>query len=138
MTSGIIEILTENVAVQTLVGRNERDDKYKIFPVVAPQNTEPEYITVFKGSNNATLSLSKDFPSMLDYPQVTVNCWSKVFRNTELIFEAVRDALDNQGFTTDAGYTFNRIWLVDDRDGFDQEQGFYVHVAVFAVEEKRT
>jgi hypothetical protein len=137
MTSGIIEILTENVGVQALVGENNREDKYKIFPVVAPQKTEPNYITVFKGSNNATLSLSKDLPSMLDYPLVTVNCWSKVFRQTELMFEAVRAALDSQGFTTDAGYVFNRVWLVDDRDGFDNEQSLYVHVAVFAVEEKK-
>lgn len=137
MTSGIIEILTENAGVQTIVGLNERGDKYKIFPVVAPQKTEPNYITVFKGQNNATISLSKDLESMLDYPLVTINSWSKSFRDTELMFEAVRDALDNQGFTTDAGYTFNRVWLVDDRDGFDNEQQLYVHVAVFGVEEKR-
>jgi hypothetical protein len=135
MTSGFIEILREDTAVQTLVG--QQNGKYKIYPVVAPQDTNGKYITVFKGSNNATISLSKDLPSMLDYPQVTVNCWSKVFRETEQMFEAVRDAVDNQGFTTDAGYTFNRVWLVDDRDGFDQERDLYVHVAVFAVEEKK-
>lgn len=135
MTSGIIEILIENAGVQTIVGQS--GFKYKVYPVVAPQRTEPPYITVFKGQNNAVLSLSKDIESQLDYPLVTVNCWSKNFRETELIHEAVRAALDNQGFTTDAGYVFNRVWLVDDRDGFDQEQNFYVHVAVYGVEEKR-
>lgn len=137
MTSGIIEILRENAGVQGSVGQNERGDKYKIFPVVAPPNTEGPYLTVFKSSNNSTVSLSKDIQSQLDYPLVTVNSWSKVFRETELLSQAVRSALDNQGFSTDAGYVFNRIWLVDDRDGFDEQRDMYVHISVYGVEEKR-
>jgi hypothetical protein len=135
MTSGIIEILLDDTGVTTLVGLS--GSKYKIFPVVAPQQTEPPYLTVFKGSNNSTTSLSKDEISGLDYPIVTVNCWSKVFRDTELLFEAVRTALDNKQSDTDVGYVFNRIWLVDDRDGFDNEQQLYVHVCTFGLEQKR-
>lgn len=138
MTSGIIEILIENAGVQAVVGLNQAGDKYKVYPVRSPQKEDTDFITVFKGQNDAVLSLTKDIVSQLDYPRVTIACWSKVFRRTELMFEAVRDCLDRNQFTTDAGYVFNSVWLVDDRDGFDNESQLYCHIAVFAVEEVRT
>lgn len=137
MTSGIIEILKENAGVQALVGENAAAGKYKVYPVVAPQGESIPYITVFKGLNDPLSSLTKDLESMLDYPRVTVTCWHKNFRPTEEMFEAVREALDNQGFTDAAGYDFERVWLIDDRDGFDPQSNLYCHVAVFGVEQKR-
>ena len=137
MTSGFIEILRENAGVQAVVGLNRAGDKYKVYPVRAPQSEEIDYVTVFKTQNDAAISLTKDLPSQLDYPRVTVVSWSKVFRRTEMMFEACRLALDGGGFITDAGYLFQRIWLIDDRDGFDNEAQLYCHIATFGVEEKR-
>ena len=140
MTSGIIEILIEDAGVQALVGKTVDDSKYKVFPVVAEQkdkagnDNKAPYITVYKPGNDSITSLTKDLPSQLDYPRVVVACWSKNFRPTELMFEAIRSALDNKRATTDNGYTFNRIWLVDDRDGYEEKSGLYCHVATFACE----
>lgn len=137
MTSGIIEILREDSGVQALAGLNEAGSKYKIFPVIAPQDEKPPYITVFMSQNDPVTSLTKREESQLDYPRVTVNSWAKNFRPSELMGEAVRNALDNQSAITDAGYTYNRIWLIDDRDGYDSERKMFVHVSTFGVELKR-
>jgi hypothetical protein len=112
-------------------------DKFKIYPVIAPQGEKAPYITVFKPTNDPVTSLTKDLASSLDYPRVSVNCWAVNFRDTELMFEAVRTALDNQSSVTDAGYSFLRIWLVDDREGFDPETKLYLHSATFGIEQTR-
>lgn len=138
MTSGFTEILKDNPGVQVVVGLNGEGTKYKVFPVIAPQDEKPPYITVFQNQNDALASLTKKEESQLDYPRVTVNCWAKNFRTAELMGEAVRAAVDNQGFDTDAGYLFNRIWMIDDRDGYDQDRKMHVHIQVFGVEYKRT
>jgi hypothetical protein len=133
MTSGIIEILLDSVAVQTLVG--QVGGKYKVYPFVAPQNTEQPYITVAKTSNN-TQSQGKEIESTLDYPTYDVLCWAKNFRTTELLNEACRMALDNMSSVTDV-CTFTRIWLVTDRDAFDNASQLYVHIATYGAEQRR-
>lgn len=138
MTSGIIEILTENAGVQGVVSRDNADQKYCIFPVRAEQGNKVDYITVYKAGNDALTSLTKDIESLLDYPRVVVTCWSKNFRTTEIMFEAVRAALDNISAETDNGYNFSRIWLVDDRDGYDNEANLFCHIAIFGVELDRS
>lgn len=136
MTSGIIEILTDSVAVQALVGQNDRGDKYKVFPFVAPQGERGPYIVVAKTSNS-TQSLGKEIESTLDYPVYDVLCYAKNFRTTELLHEAARDALDNMSSVTEV-CVFKRIWLVTDRDAFDQSADMYCHVATYAAEQYRT
>lgn len=138
MTSGIIEILIEDAGVQALAGLNQAGSKYKVYPVIVPQGEKGSYITVFKISNDPVSALTKRVSAEIDYPRVSVNCWAKNFRQTELMAEAVRNALDNKSASTDAGYTFTRIWLVDDRDGYNQDTSEYMHNLVFAVELKRT
>ena len=136
MTSGIIEILTDSVAVQTLVGLNEAGDKYKVYPFKAPQTEKGPYIVVAKTSNSGQ-SQGKEIESTLDYPSYDVLCYAKNFRTTEVLNEAVRDALDNMSSTT-AVCVFKRIWLVTDRDAFDESAEMYVHVASYAAEQYRT
>lgn len=133
MTSGIIEILLDSVEVQTLVGLD--GTKYKVYPFVAPQNTAQPYITVAKTANN-TQSQGKEIDSTLDYPSYDILCWAKNFRTTELMNEAVRNALDNKTSVTDV-CTFSRIWLVTDRDAFDNASQLYVHIATYGAEQKR-
>lgn len=132
MTSGIIDILIDNVGVQTVVGLNEAEDKYKVYPFVAPQGEKQPYIVVSKTGNN-TQSEGKEIGSTLDYPSYDVLCYSKNFRTTELLHEAVRTALDNTAWTT-SDYTYRRIWLITDRDAFSNEAQMYVHVASYGAE----
>lgn len=136
MTSAIIQILVANAGVQSVVGLNKAGTKYKVYPVRADQDEIQPYITVFKGQNDPILATSKDEVSQLDYPRITISCWAIEFRDTELMFEAVRNALDNDS-STFGSYNIQRLWIVDDRDGWDPESKLYVHVAVYGVEQKR-
>lgn len=137
MTSGIIEILLDDATVTDLVGLNRRADKVKIYPTRAPQGETEPYIVVAKVSNNVSTSLTKDLSSLLDYPRYNVACYAKIFRETEILFEAVRAALDNKQSITDAGAVFTRIWLSNDFDAYDDTAQVYCHVAVFDAELKR-
>jgi hypothetical protein len=133
MTSGIIEILIENAGVQAAVGQDTLG-QYKIYPVQAPQNVKTPYVVVSEASIRA--SLSKGDASELDFPRYDVLVYSTDFLETELIQQACREAIDTgAGFTTDAGVTFDRIYMVDRRDLFQQAQGegggLYVKLGVY-------
>lgn len=136
MTSGFIEILTDSAAVQTLVGRNQADTKWKVYPFKAPQTEKGDYIVVAKTANS-TQSQGKEIESTLDYPSYDVLHYSKNFRTTEELHEATRAALDNMSSVT-AVCTFRRIWLITDRDAFDESADMYVHVSTYGAEQFRT
>jgi len=135
MTSGIIEILTDSAAVQALVGQNEAADKFKIYPFKAPQTEKGPYVVVAKTSNS-TQSQGKEIESTLDYPSYDVLCYAKNFRTTEQLHEATRAAIDNMSSVT-AVCEFKKIWLVTDRDAFDESAEMYVHVATYGAEQYR-
>lgn len=139
MTSGLIEILIDDEAVVEMVGFNSRGDKPNIWPIRVPQGeNNPKYIVVSKSSNEAGQSLTKDLPSLLDYPTYTVYMFAKNFRDTELINELVRLALDNKQSVTNAGVVFNRIWLFNDYDAYDNDSQMYCHVAIYKTEVVRS
>jgi hypothetical protein len=135
MTSGIIEILTDSLVVQGLVGQNLAGGKFKVYPFKAPQPENGPYIVVAKTSNN-TQSQGKEIASSLDYPTYDVLCYAKNFRTTELLHEAARLAIDNMSSVT-AVCQFRRIWLITDRDAFDESAEMYVHVATYGAEQFR-
>lgn len=135
MTSGIIEILTDSVGVQNLVGMNVASDKYKVYPFKAPQQEKGPYIVVAKTANS-TQSQGKEIESTLDYPTYDVLHYAKNFRTTEELHEATRAALDNMSSITEV-CEFRRIWLVTDRDAFDESAEMYVHVSTYGAEQHR-
>lgn len=137
MTSGIIEILVEDSQIQILVGLNKSRSKYKIYPVVCPQGEEQPYQTVYRTSAGSIASLTKDIRSELDYPTVTVMNYAKSYRQAEVLAEATRAALERGGYLTDAGYDFNSIWLVQERDLFDDSAQLYAIEQQFQSELKR-
>jgi hypothetical protein len=121
MTSGIIEILIEDTDVQTLVGEDSHG-QYKVYPMVAPEGVTTPYVLVSEATLNP--SLSKGCPSTFDQPRYVVQVYSTDFRETELIQEACRNALDTgEGFTTDAGANFDSVYMVDRGDLFSPAQG---------------
>lgn len=135
MTSAIVEILKENTGVQQLAGLNEAGNKYKVYPFVAPQPEHLPYIIVAKVSNN-TNSEGKEVYSTLDYPTYQVMSYHKNFRPTEIMHEACRAALDNKWFETDV-CRFERVWLINDYDSYNQQLDAFVHVAVYGAEQRR-
>jgi hypothetical protein len=133
MTSGIIEILIENAGVQTAVGQDDLG-QYKVYPVQAPQGIRTPYVVV--AESGLRPSLSKGDATELDYPRYEVLVYSTDFLETEVIQNACRTAIDTgTGFTTDAGVTFDSIYMVDRRDLFQQAQGegggLYVKLGVY-------
>lgn len=132
MTSGIIEILVESSAVVDLVGTT--GTHVKVFPVQAPEKTRKPYIVVSEVALNP--SIAKGCAYDLDKPRYTVNVYSYNFRETELIQNACRAALDTgAGFSTDAGVDFDQIWMVDRQDLYmpsdGQDPSTYVKVGVY-------
>jgi hypothetical protein len=142
MTSGIIEILIEDINVQALVGQDHRG-QYKVYPTVAPEKTpgntvDGPYVIVSEASLNPTIS--KGCPSTLDFPRYEVLVYSTDFRETELIQEACRVCLDNgQDWSTET-VDFDSIWMVDRRDLYAQGtgQGMYVKAGTYEAAAKRT
>jgi hypothetical protein len=135
MTSGIIEILTDSVTVQGLVGQNRAGTKYKVYPTVCPDTEDQPYVVVSKTSNN-TQSQGKDVDSLLDYPTYDIRAYSKNFRTTEEISEACRAAVDNMASVTDV-CEFRRIWAINDYDAFDNDAELYVHILTIGAEQVR-
>jgi hypothetical protein len=137
MTSGIIEILIEDTGVRTEVGLNKAGEKYKVYPMVCPEGEEQPYVIVSMVSNDAQTSMDKTDASLLDYPQYNVICYAKNFRKTETIHAACRAALDDKESVTDAGAEFERIWLANEKDGFDNGAQLYAKIATYRAEVKR-
>lgn len=140
MTSGIIEILIENAAVQAAVGQDSQS-QYKVYPVAAPQNVSTPYVIVSEVSLNPTLG--KGCPSDLDFPRYNVLIYSTDFLETETIQEVCRVVLDSgNSFSTDAGADYGSIYMVDRQDlfqpGVGQEAGLFVKLGVYAAEVTRS
>ncbi len=136
MISGIIQVLVNNAAIQALAKLNKAGDKYKVYPVRADQSEKAPYITVFQSSNDPVTSADKTEPSHLDYVKVTVTGWSLSYREAELMAEAIRAALDYKSLTS-VGYDLQKIWLINDFDGYNPDTKLYCHPMEFAIELKR-
>lgn len=128
MTSGFIQILIEDSTVQTAVGSHA--NKYKVFPVVAPQETPQKFVTVEKKSNQPTLA--KDCLSRLDTSEYEVRSWAKNFRDTETLHEVCRTALESTSEVVTDACTFKKIWMTNDYDGFDETLEMYCHIGVYS------
>lgn len=136
MTSAIIKVLVANAAVQAVAMLNNAGTKYKVYPVVADEKEKVPYITVRMAQNDPVTSSDKTEPSHLDYMRVNVTCWSRNYREVELMGEACRAALDYYSGTI-VGYHLQKVWLVDEADGYDSEANLRHHSQVYAVELKR-
>lgn len=129
MTSGFIQILIGNTAVQNAVGLS--GVKVKVYPVVVPQETPEAFVTVEKRGNSPTIA--KDCLSRLDTGEYEVRTWSKKgFRETETLHEVCRTALESVTTVVTSACTFKKIWLTNDYDGFDERLEMYCHVGVYA------
>ena len=126
MTSEIIQILIASTGVQTSVGRNTANDKWKVYPYVAPQKEAGPFITVRKSDTEVTGNYT--CAGTLDFPAYEVRCWSKNQIQTEELHEATRVALE----------TGNGIYMQNAQDGFSLESDMYVHIATYKAQETRT
>lgn len=129
MIQGVIEILVEDSGVQDAVGQNKAANKYKVYPVRAPQKEEPPYIVVFKLPSIPTLD--KHSVSTLDECKFRAIGYVKNYIERDAITEAIRGALDGKESVTDAGINFSSIWYETDSDGFDEPAQLYAAIVDF-------
>lgn len=129
MTSGIIEILIEDTNVQNMAGFNKAGDKYKVYPVVCEPTEVQPYYTVFQSDFDPVAG--KACYGELDFPTFTVVANAKNFRKAELMAEAAILALDGRDATTNNGYKFTGIQLINHREGFDEKAQLHVSILLF-------
>lgn len=136
MMQGIIEILTENSGVQTAVGRNAEDTKYKVYPVISPQTEKPPYIVC--ALTGSTPSQTKDCVSTLDNENFDCLIYSNNYEQGHDIDLAIRTALDGKRSNTDNGIHFSKIYFQSRRDAAveGKEGMIYVRVASYSCEVK--
>lgn len=136
MMQGIIEILTEDAGVQTVVGMNATSTKYKIYPVITPQTEKPPYVVC--ALTGSTPAQTKDCVSTLDNENFDCLIYSNNYEQGHAIDIAIRAALDGKQSNTDNGIHFSKIWFQSRRDAAveGKEGMIYVRVASYACEVK--
>jgi hypothetical protein len=133
MIQGIIEILSEDTNVLALVG-TYGDNIPKVFPVRAPQqaiadNDLDYWITASK--DVSTPNDAKACDGGLDSANVTVMIYGQEYSKVDDIYEAVRAALNQRAYTTDAGINLASMVLVSDYDAFDDNAQRIVRVSKY-------
>lgn len=122
MTSGFIEILIENAGVIAILNQVS-GDHIRVYPTIAPPDNE-DFPYVIVREVSLTTSVAKGCPPDMDKPRYEVLAFSRSFRETELVQQACRDAVDTgNGFSTDAGATFDQIYMVTREDLWLNAQG---------------
>lgn len=136
MMQGVIEILIEDATVQTVVGRNAANDKYKVYPVITPQKEKPPYVVLaLTGSDPVQ---AKNCRSTLDKENFDCLIYSNNYEQGHAIDIAIRAALDGKNSVTENGIHFDNIWFVSRRDAAVQgaEAMIYVRVASYSCQVK--
>lgn len=132
MIAGINEILTEDAPLTTLLGSD------KVYPMVIPEGTEPPFLATSLAKTDS--DEIKTEVSGYRYRLVNINIHANDYDTLDDIEEALITALDNKSATTDAGYTFTRIYLnnaFDRPDLFTTERPLYARTVQFNAIVKR-
>jgi hypothetical protein len=93
MIKGFIDILSNDTAVQSLIGLNGTTTKYKIFPGVCPLPDKPPYIVV-RRTGKTPFGVCKGMATTTFSPKVDVIVYHKSYNSLEEIENAVIAALD--------------------------------------------
>lgn len=120
MIEGIITILKDDVTVQSLIGENAADVKYKVYPGVCPQPEKAPYIVV-RRTGKPPVGICKGIKSTVFQPTVEVIVYHKSYNKLEAIENAVIDALDwKEGVYTGINYktiqyqnSFDAEYIID-------------------------
>jgi len=121
----IYNILSNEAGVTDIVGT-------KIYPVVAPQQTETPFIVYSVVSSIPTNT--KDRISEIDTMRVQVDCYEKTYTLAEALSSAVRLALDNATGTKNGvlidglAYENEQDFIEEDNDYFRKSIDFFVRV----------
>ena len=130
MTTGVIQILIGNNGVRSLVGLNAEGDKYKVYPLIVPQQEKHPYIVV-RLTGRPPIECKESSPSNF-FASVEVLCYHQNYEGALELEEAVINALD--GITgTYGGVRINDLSYTDTSEdwvNFDSN-GLYVRRPTF-------
>lgn len=130
MIAGIIEILTESASIQTLVGaKTGTPGEYKVYPVVAPQEQKAPYITVNQTSRTLLCKGSSSSNYSFD-----VWCTDINYEESKTLGDAVITVLNDNSFTTDVGYNFSFVNLVNQREVFEKIEEGVLNINIVSFE----
>jgi Protein of unknown function (DUF3168) len=118
-------ILENDSTVQSLVGDNSRDDKHKVYPVVAPQSeTAPYIVTRIVAGNKLGKGCGMGY-------QVLVSVVVNDYDTLDTLTAAVTTALEGQARGTILGVDFGSLTYNTESDDYDKEHNLYIKQTVF-------
>jgi hypothetical protein len=129
MVKAITYILANNASVQTLVGRNKANDKYKVYPVVCPSAEENKYLVVSKTSN-IPVECKQGRPTSFD-SSFDVFAYCKNYDDLDELTEAVKSALDRIASNTYNGVNLSEVRYANEKDLFSNDNQLYVRQISF-------
>jgi hypothetical protein len=136
MTEAIVAILIADNNLQTLIGQNKAEDKYKVYPVVVPQGEAHPYIAV-KTTARPPVECKGQRPSAFT-PSTTVYCYAQNYETVLAIESAVIDALDRKDSGAYGGINLAELHYVNSGEDFVQTNdgvGLYVRMPQFEAQE---
>jgi hypothetical protein len=127
MIKAVINILENDANVQSAVGLNAAGNKYKIYPVVAPETERSPYCIcrIFSKEEGA-----KDCGYIWT---IEVSTYATSYDTVTSINEAVIGALKSEPSGTINGEDFGWAIFSNETDGFEKDHDLYVKSTTFTV-----
>lgn len=133
MIQSVIQVLIGNAGVQTAIGRNRGNTKYKIFPVYADEKEEPPFTVASITGNNP--NYCKDLPSRMDEVSFRLVTYSKEYSQMDTIDNALRFAID--GFRGESAGINISVRLVNQQDSQVEGKDLMARASDYIAQVKR-
>lgn len=131
MVKGITHILKSNTAVQTLVGRNKEDNKYKVYPGVCAVPEQYPYQVVRQTGRTVVGECKGSQGSLYDYTY-DVFSFHRNYEDCEDLDRAGVDALQDQEGTFNGVVFSEPIRHLNSMDGdYVGEHQLHVRISSF-------
>jgi hypothetical protein len=130
MINGIIDILENNTIARNLVGKDKRNDQYKFYAVLVPQEEQHPYVAI-RVNSKEPVDCKDTAPTDFTY-QFSVYCYANTYKKSAEIANAIEIALNRYTGTADS-VVFEEIRFVTLRDDGVEVGGniLYVRVLTF-------
>jgi hypothetical protein len=129
MVKGITHILKSNVTIQGIVGQNNAEDKYKVYPNVCPVPEKFPYIVV-RQSGKIPIECKDPVPNAFTYSYDVIS-YHKNYEDAETLDSAVMAALVSVSGTQN-GVDFEEIRFVTSSDQYVSDyEGLHAKISSF-------
>lgn len=129
MVKGITYILTNDTAVQTLVGRNAANTKYKAYPNICDQPEKSPY-SIVKQTKKTPIECKGSIPTTYEYGYDVLTFHSS-YESCEELDDAVVEALIKLEGGTFNTVVFQDIRHTNTRDEYAENYKLHVKISSF-------